>query len=290
MSAVLYIIMRRLGLKRIVVNNKYLLFISLVLIASVIILNIFSLRALSVGETDAVRNYINAIFIIVTLLILCLNFGMVSSRELEIERDKIKEILKEKQEQYYYEKSMIDVINVKCHDLKHQLANLSGNSGEKAVEEARAVVEAYDSSFYTGNTALDVILTRKAFSCRGKDIELTCAVNGKCIDFISEVDVYSLFGNILDNAIEATEKLEDKTKRVISLSIEKNGYFVTVSAQNYFAGKLIFDNGNPLSTKGDSVNHGFGVKSIRMIAEKYNGNLVINTVGDRFILDIMFNV
>lgn len=289
-SLVLWLIMRRLGIKRVEVYNTFLLFISSILVTTCIVLNILSGPLSDNSIAKAGKSVYEILFIMITVLILCLDLGMLRSRELETERNKIKEILKEKEEQYYYEKHMIDMINIKCHDLKHQMSHIDGQQGVKLTEETRAVIEAYDSSYRTGNTALDVILTRKAFTCHEKGIELTCVADGKILDFISEVDIYSLFGNILDNAMEATEKLEDKTKRIISLSVEKNGYFVNLSARNYFAGKLVFNNGIPVTTKGDRMNHGFGIKSIRNIVEKYNGNILIKTNGDRFILDIMVSV
>ena len=151
-------------------------------------------------------------------------------------------------------------------------------------------MNAYDSSFHTGNIALDVVLTRESFSCGEKNISMTCLADGKCLDFISEVDIYSLFGNILDNAIEATEKVPDPEKRLLTLDIAQEGYFVHIRVENYFTDKLTFTNGLPDSTKGDSLYHGFGMKSIKMLVQKYGGSLKVYTKGERFVLDIMFSV
>ena len=161
---------------------------------------------------------------------------------------------------------------------------------EELKKSLQSVVDGYDSSFETGNTALDVILTRKNFRCKESGIELTCAVNGESLSFMSEVDVYSLFGNILDNAIEAAEKLDDKEKRVVSLSLEKRDYFIYVHAENYFSGKLSYSGGVPRTTKNDGGLHGYGIKSIRMLVDKYGGNTKIDTKEDRFLLDLMFPV
>ena len=152
------------------------------------------------------------------------------------------------------------------------------------------MIEAYDSSFRTGNVALDVVLTRENFNCKEKNVKLTCVANGACLNFMSEVDVYSLFGNILDNAIEASEKLEDPEKRIISLTVSQEGYFVNIHAENYFCDHLTFTDGLPETTKLDTVYHGYGLKSIRMLVQKYEGSLKISTNEDRFVLDILFSV
>ncbi len=285
----LYIFVKKLPIDRIVVSNRGVLVATLVIIASTSVLDLTFFRAMREGGL-LLRVCIYISTIMMSALILALQFNMASSRKKDIELDTIKDLLEQERSQYYFEKTMIDMVNIKCHDLKHQIAALDQSAQKKLEEDLSQVVEAYDSNFKTGNVALDVVLTRKNFDCKGRGISLTCVAKGECLDFMSELDIYSLFGNILDNAIEATDKLEDPERRVINLTVFQEGYFVRIHEENYFGGALTFSGGLPETTKKDTAYHGIGLKSIRMLAQKYDGSLKIDTVDGRFILDIMFSV
>lgn len=286
---VMYFLVKPLRADRLVVDNKSQLLALIAVIASTMVLDLTMFRAM--GEGGELLLICFTIYSsMISALIFLLQLGLISHKKKELELDTVKSVLKSRQEQYFFEKSLIDTINIKSHDLKHQIALLDGSAQKELSEELKAVVNAYDSTFHTGNEALDVVLTRGSFNCRGKNIHLTCLADGKCLEFMPEVDIYSLFGNILDNAIEATDKIEDEEKRVISLSISQEGYFVNIRAENFFSDKLTFSNGLPESTKGDPLYHGFGMKSIRMIVHSYGGSLKVYTKEDRFVLDIMFSV
>ena len=77
---------------------------------------------------------------------------------------------------------------------------------------------------------------------------------------------------------------------MISLNVEKSGFFVTVHEENYFAEPLKFSGDMPETTKGDTAYHGYGLKSVKLLAEQYGGDIHIETEGDRFILDVLFPI
>lgn len=283
----LYFVTRKLHIDKIIVENKLLFATSFLLVGLIIVLDLFSVQALKTNSRS-IEYFVLLFSLISAVLIFVLQFSFVTIKRTTLERDALKGIMEQAKEQYAFEKSIIDMVNVKFHDLKHQLSYASESEKQKLNEEASAIAEAYDSNFQTGNVALDVILTRKNFTCKQKDIELTCYVAKDGMSFMSETDVYSLFGNILDNAIEATEKIAEKEKRVISLSIEQRDNFVFIHAENYYQGKIHFEDGIPQTTKGDTNFHGFGMKSIRLLIQRYNGSMRINTFEDRFLLDILF--
>ena len=108
---------------------------------------------------------------------------------------------------------------------------------------------------------------------------------------MKSADVYSLFGNALDNAIEAVMKLQDKSKRVIGLKVYSVGGLVTVNIKNFYQGKIDLNaEGLPATTKSDKAYHGYGMKSIHMIVEKYDGNLSVQTKDEVFNLNILFSM
>ena len=139
----------------------------------------------------------------------------------------------------------------------------------------------------TGNKVLDVILTTKSLQCEKKNITLNAMVDGDLLSGIHVKDICSLFGNVLDNAIEATQQVEDKDKRLITLSVRSRNQFIIVECENYSESdnvrlrksekRRIFKNDNlPRTTKKDNVKHGFGLKSIGQVAEKYGGAMNVS--------------
>lgn len=114
-------------------------------------------------------------------------------------------------------------------------------------------------------------------------------VEGKKLSFMDSGDLYCLFGNIIDNALEAVKQLPDKDKRIINLVIKTKNDLLILQEENYFKGKLDFRDGLPVTTKGDTNYHGFGSRSIRMIARKYGGELTTFVTGDVFHLNILFS-
>ena len=97
-----------------------------------------------------------------------------------------------------------------------------------------------------------------------------------------------MFGNALDNAISAVMKL-DNDKRCIGVNVTKVKGFVTVNVHNYFDGEISYTaDGLPKTSKNDTSDHGFGLKSIKYVAEKYDGSMSVETQGDIFNLNIIF--
>ena len=131
------------------------------------------------------------------------------------------------------------------------------------------------------------LLLEKILQCEQNGIKFDCIVDGASLAFMSAPDLYSLFGNALDNAIEAVKKVVDPEKRIISLTVRRKLNMVTIHVENYFAGELDFEGGLPLSTKGDMRYHGFGLRSIRMAAEKYKGNVTVFAKDGVFNLNII---
>lgn len=98
-----------------------------------------------------------------------------------------------------------------------------------------------------------------------------------------------LFGNAIDNAIEATSKLADPEQRLIKLALFEQNSFTVVRIENYYDSRLKKDaEGNLRTTKRDDQHrHGFGVKSIRHIAQQYGGEVTIRTDDHWFVLTVL---
>ncbi len=201
----------------------------------------------------------------------------------------IREIRNAEKDQYQLSKETIDMINIKCHDFRHQIVKFGKeqNINDEAIKSINNLIDIYDSSIKTTNNALNVILSEKSLICLKYDIVFSCIVNGDLLSFMQEEDIYSLFGNILDNAIDAVKDLE-KEQKTIRLKIKSVGNIISISSKNFYDQELTIENGLPKSNKGDSNYHGFGLKSVRSIAEKYNGSMNISTENNVFEITLMF--
>ena len=104
---------------------------------------------------------------------------------------------------------------------------------------------------------------------------------------LDEVDVYSLFGNILDNAIESLCQEMDEEKRLITLRAERRGELLYIEADNYFSTPILYENGEIRTSKQQEPGlHGYGLKSIAYIVNTYHGDLLIQTENHHFVLQI----
>ena len=122
--------------------------------------------------------------------------------------------------------------------------------------------------------------------CERNGIVLTVIADGSKLQFMGQFDVYSLFENAISNAIEAVNKEEDREKRFIRLRVDAPAGMVCIHAENYCPVPPVFVNGLPKTTKKDINYHGFGVRSMQMIVEKYGGGLSAHVERDIFNLDI----
>ena len=220
------------------------------------------------------------------MLMLMTEMGRRNELALRKESTEINQLFQKQYEQYKLAIDNSEALRKEMHDMKHYVMALKNEDDPERRAEVLADMEqaiAIQESFMnTGNKVLDVVLTTKSLQCQKKNITLNAMVDGDLLADIHVKDICSLFGNILDNAIEASQQVVDKEKRLITLSVRKRNQFIIVECENYsdsenvklrnnqrrsFFGK----NNLPKTTKGDNVKHGYGLKSITQVAEKYGG-------------------
>lgn len=173
------------------------------------------------------------------------------------------------------------------HDVRQSYAVISALLDEGKPDKAREYVRQCAEHDALGETIIDVgndfvnaILNSKLAAAKANGIKVMCA-SAKNLPPIDDVDMCTLLGNMLDNAAEACAKCAPEN-RVIEVNIAV-GDDLSVSVANTFSGEI--DSGLA-TTKPDSDRHGFGVKSIRHIAEKHNGSAVFFTEGDMFCCEV----
>ena len=197
----------------------------------------------------------------------------------------------QQKDQYRLTRENIDLINQKCHDLKHQVKALrqlgEGDKKEKYLRELEKSVQIYDAIVKTGNEVLDTILTEKSLYCEAHDIKISCVVDGSSLEFMDPVDLYAILGNALDNAIEEVSAISDQKKRLIDLAVFTREKFLVMNVTNPLERKLQFKGGLPVTTKTDKGYHGFGLRSIRHNVKQYGGYINISAENQTFILKMI---
>lgn len=193
------------------------------------------------------------------------------------------QVLVEERKQYGQMKDNMDMINLRCHDLKHQLDDFSDKLTAREIESLRDAMDFYDSNIKTGCEVLDVVLHIHQPVCRAEGIELTCLADGACLSFVRTRHLYSLFNNAIGNAIEAVKKLDNSEMRTISVTVARQNDNAVIEVTNFFDGKPIEISG---TSKADRSRHGFGTMSMRYIAESYGGQLRTQTEGQLYCLTI----
>lgn len=220
---------------------------------------------------------------------LCIQFGIFRISQTERELEVARKLIAQKEQQYHVSKETMDAIRRKSHNLKYELSALSAGQGQQEhIDEAMALVDSFDANIQTGSDTLDVIFNEKNHYCRQFQISFVCMIDGSKLDFMETTDQYVLFGNMIDNAVNAVRGLEDPARRTIYLNVHTEKGFLLIRMENPFDGELRFKNGLPLTTSGDEENHGFGMTSIRLIVEKYGGCVNTRVENHVFYLNILF--
>ncbi len=229
--------------------------------------------------------------IVIYILALSVQFGLFRSNRLQGENEAIRLLLQSEQKQHTIQAENVELISQKCHDLKQQIAAVRQMTRAPEQEQELIRVEEaigfYDSILKTGNDALDAILGEKRLICEKELIRLNYMGDGSVLDFLREVDVYSLIGNALDNAIESVRAESDVEKRFILLEVKRTAGMAVIHMENYCDRSLRFVDGLPETTKGDRQYHGYGMKSIRHLVSQYGGMLSIDQKNRRFVMNII---
>jgi len=196
----------------------------------------------------------------------------------------------QKRTQYEMTQQNIDLINCKCHDLKHQISVLRtvipSEEKEAYLSDLERSIQIYDAAIDTGSQVLDTVLMEKTLLCSQNQITMTCVADGSKLGFMDAVDVYTIFGNALDNAIESVSRVADPERRLIAVSVWSRVGQLFIQFENYYEGELSFQDGLPTTSKAKKEQHGFGMRSIRYSVERYDGCMGIYPEGQQFRLRI----
>ena len=261
----------------------------------VVVLLVFGINASGKGERPAGMFFMWRLAdTICCCYILWLQAVKQERYRLQREKEELQQIVEQQKHQYEITSSMIERINELCHDIKHQLhsagTSLDGEPLKEYLGKIADHIAVYDTAIRTGNKALDTVLMEKGLRCKEKQIQWLCMADGSKMSFISPCDIYAVFGNLIDNAIEAAEKLADTEKRIINVRATTHESLMMIEVENLYDGDVVFDGGLPVTTKENRGTHGYGMRSVEYIVGTYGGTFNVQAKNGVFRAKILIPI
>lgn len=158
------------------------------------------------------------------------------------------------------------------HDIKKHIS-VAEKMQDDNKAQTKYLSEVYDrmndlfNFFHCSNKILSIILSQKISYAKSKGIKVNVSVEDVPMDFIKDFDITAIFANLWDNAIEACDKVNEC--KYIAMDISRRNDFLLINIENSYNGVIIKNKDVYTSTKPD--HDGMGLKSVRMVVEKYDG-------------------
>ena len=249
------------------------------------ILFMFQAALLSGGQVVVLdRSLVMTMFVgqfyFLTLLYFQTEVFKLSSMQKEM--DTLNFLYERQREQYQVARQNVQIINKRCHELRVQIAALRKLAPDavprETLEEAENAARLYDAGANSGNEVLDVVLTEKTLLCQSRRVQLNAVANGSCLQGFEPGDLYALFANALDYAIEGAVRTPDPARRNIDLLVCVRQSFIVIN--------VISPAREPEAAA--TRTEAYELKVLRRIVQKYSGTLTTETQNGFFAIKIIF--
>ena len=256
-----------------------------------LILNMFFISLYLSMHSDRTALYLLDIVIMAASFIFMIYF--LYSKNMRHLREQDKTQIAQLHQQYsYYKDKLEDEEKIRSiyHDMKNHLlvleASQNSEISHKMAKKLYSEISAYDNYIHTGNEFLDIIIREKAAVAKEKGIDFHILAHFEDGAFLDALDISTIFGNALDNAIEASEKLPQE-QRLITVKAERKQDMLVIIVGNHTCSEL------PASRRSNKANpffHGFGLPNIRTAAEKYGGQCSAKIENGIFTLKLVLPI
>lgn len=264
-----------------------------IIVPSYILVGIF--LPLSVNRYQRIALYVCIGFIFLFNIIMYFVYDKFNQFTHELYENEIKlqrtMVLKKEIE---YQKQSNERIGILKHDMKQHLTALKQLAKRQEYDELNSYINSIANFFDEGNvntikTAcpyLNDIVNYKIYEANQQDLSFVCDTNVNREIEITLFDMNMLLGNLLDNAIEATLRTNKDKTIYLSIKLEKNLLYIVI--ENPYDEKYIKSiNGVLKSVKTNALEHGYGLKSVKRVIKKYNGEFSIIQSEGRFKVKLM---
>lgn len=278
--------------------NNFAMILLIVPFLTVLIIIIFGKILLEIE----VSSQIYFLFSLTTVFLLVANIIVFLVHEkvvLTLEENTRYQLEKQKAEisdDYYRAlEQQYDKSNILIHDIKRQLNAINHIAKEEKCDKICDYLDTINDSYeiqnikrYTTNKLLNVIITRYANMCSDDGVILFTDIRNIDLSFISDSDLTAIVDNLLENSFEAAIKSSEKT--IVFEIHEKNENFIILKISNTCGEAPEIINGTIESSKIDKDHHGYGLRSVKRVVSKYNGEMNFEYIYDEntFVLTILF--
>ena len=307
-SVMLYAVVRLLKKKTLKLHIKELCYLLLIPITGILFVNIIFNILLIVNENLVFQLYeqfpvfLGIVPVVAALFYAGILITIVSYQKMIG--------LQEEKEKYFVEQQQVHAIQERMeeveqfyhgirqmkHEMKNHMTNIKGlvRNGsygdiEQYIDHMDESMNVYEITIKTGNTVTDVIVNDKQKAAEKQGIQFQSEFSYPKSDGYNAYDIGVIINNLLQNALEACEKMAEG-KRYIYLSGRQKKKFYVINVKNSFEGEVTFDTKTnlPLSTKGkDIALHGIGLSNVKREADKYMGDVDIRARKNEFSVAVL---
>lgn len=283
-----YYIQKRFSRK--LVYGKSSLVLNVVPLMSCGIAIVFTSVCMNIGLSF----YLDVLISVCTLLLLVMNIFLAWYQTMVQEKSQqfleLQLLLQKEHDTTQYFHSLYaqdEKQKILIHDIRRHLLTISNLARNKEYDKITAYIDQIvqssdlqESVRFCDNKLLNAILYRAKQQARSSDATLITDIRSGCVDLLSEHDITALFGNLLDNALEATQ---DIPRASIELDIRHhNANMIVITLINSCRSNPFTANKQLFTTKPNKLRHGYGLKSVQRVVEKYHGESQFYFDSDNF--------
>lgn len=287
---------------RLILRNKYknpisnYRWVAIIAIPVISVISICSLMKAALINNDTSPYILTGMICIILANVMTYYFFVVMNKEYE---NTIKSKLLEQQNETLKrsisdKEAFVNEMKTVRHDIKNQLLTIMKYADEGKNEDIKEYVSVLTNNYLpnilnyinTNNAAFDAVINSKIAVCSQRNIFMEVNIKQNTDMFILPSEIAVLFGNLLDNAIEAAKDTDEKR---ITIDIQKNASYLIIFVSNSIKSSVLKDNKNLETSKPDKELHGIGIKSIKNIVEKHNGMIQFYEEENEFCCHIMID-
>lgn len=252
------------------------------LASAVVMLGLFGAVSLSEQTILPLSDDQTGIWVILSMVLLfsVLFYRLSRQREMELEIAQLKQEQAEILERDYQALSRTYEGNAKLyHDLHNHIEAIyqclmQGDIQEAAryCEDLRTPVREISQTVWTGDKAIDYLISSKMALAEQEQIRTKVNIEYPHNTNIRSVDLTTILGNLLDNALEAAKTAPDKV-RFLNLTIRRINAMLIIKVENGYGNAPKQESGSLITSKADKASHGWGLKSVQTAADRYDGTI-----------------
>lgn len=277
-------------------SKKEYIYISIPVFSNILILLTIYTYAIDYIPSKKASNYIiifiSSLLMLSSIFLIIIIYKILRNNKMRLEHKLIKERINMECNYYMNVENNQEKIKRLYHDMKnHMICIANLDDIEKVHEYVKNInleINSMDNHFNTGNKIVDIIMSDKKCLCIKKGISLNSFLDFSKLNFIDMTDLCIILSNALDNAIQACEKIKnDKTPKYINIKVTYVKNFCVINIENSKVNKVLRVNGRIVSDKKNKFIKGIGIKNIKDVVRKYDGEVNINFDKNKFLLTIM---